>query len=140
MASTNNQNPASKKLPVNNETLKTSDITETPVQDLLVKQIGNCLEKFADVLGQHMTTFGNHISKNVIDVMNTSDNPRIDKDEGTKKHSYSSRAKANEEDEEHSRRKCQKVRINSYRDKFQIQEKIKVKEVSSYQKMKWIGK
>ena len=34
-----------------------------------------------------MTTLRNQISKNVIDAMNTSDNPRIDKDEGTKKRS-----------------------------------------------------
>ena len=39
-----------------------------------------------------MTTLGNQISKNVTDAMNTSDNPKIDKEEGTKKHSHSSRA------------------------------------------------
>ena len=63
--------------------------------------------------------------------MNTSDNPRIDKEEGTKKRSHSSRAKASEEDEEHSRRKRQKLRNNSCRDKSQIQEKRKVREVNS---------
>ena len=52
-----------------------------------------------------MTTLRNQISKNVIDAMNTSDNPRIDKEEGTKKRSHSSRAKASQEDEEHGRRK-----------------------------------
>ena len=75
--------------------MKISEITEPPVQDPLVTQIRNCFEKFADALGQHMTTLGNQISKNVIDAMNTSDNPRIDKEEGTKKQSHSSRAKAN---------------------------------------------
>ena len=76
----------------NSETLKISEITEPPVQDPLVTQIRNCFEKFADALGQHMTTTGNQISKNVIDAMNTSDNPRIDKEEGTKKLFHSSRA------------------------------------------------
>ena len=85
MASTNNQNTTPKKLTMNSETLKTSDRIEPTVQDLLVTQIGNCFEKFADALRQHMTTVGNQISKNVIDAMNTSDNPRIDKEEGTKK-------------------------------------------------------
>ena len=84
MASTNNQNAAPKILPVNSETLKTSDITEPPVQDLPVTQIGNYFEKFADALGQHMTTLGNQISKNVIDAMNTSDNPRIRRKEPKK--------------------------------------------------------
>ena len=56
-----------------------------------------------------MTALGNQISKNVIDAMNTSDNLRIDMEEGTKKRSHSSRAKASEEDEEHSRRKHQKA-------------------------------
>ena len=56
-----------------------------------------------------MTTLGNQISKNVIDAMNTSDNPRIDKEEGTKKCSHSSRGKASKENEEHSRCKCQKA-------------------------------
>ena len=51
MSSTNNQNTALKKLSVNSETLK-SYITEPPVQDLLVAQIGNFYEKFADTLGQ----------------------------------------------------------------------------------------
>ena len=78
-----------------------------------------------------MTTLDNQISKNVIDAMNTSDNPRIDKEEGTKKRSHSSRAKASEEDEEYSRRKRQKLRNNSCRDKSQIQEKRKVREVNS---------
>ena len=76
----------------NSETLKISEITEPPVQDPLVTQIRNCFEKCADALGQHMTTTGNQISKNVIDAMNTSDNPRIDKEEGTKKFFRSSRA------------------------------------------------
>ena len=115
----------------NSETLKISEITEPPVQDPLVTQIRNCFEKFADALGQHMTTTGNQISKNVIDAMNTSDNPRIDKEEGTKKRSHSSRAKASEDDEEYSRRKRQKLRNNSCRDKSQIQEKRKVREVNS---------
>ena len=84
MASANKQNPAPKKLPVNSETLRTSDIVEPPVQDPLVTQIGNCSEKFAGALGQHMTTFGNQISKNVIDAMNTSENPMIDEQEENK--------------------------------------------------------
>ena len=41
---------------MNSETLKKFDITETPVQDLLVTQTRNCFEKFADGLGQHITT------------------------------------------------------------------------------------
>ena len=93
----------------NSETLKISEITEPPVQDPLVTQIRNCFEKFADALGQHMTTTGNQISKNVIDAMNTSDNPRIDKEEGTKKCSHSSRGKASKENEEHSRCKRRKA-------------------------------
>ena len=72
MASANNQNTALKKLTMNSKTLKTSDNIESPVQDPLVTQIGNCSEKFADTLGQHMTTFDNQISKNVIDPMRTS--------------------------------------------------------------------
>ena len=100
MASTNSQN---------SETLKIIEITEPPVQDPLFTQIGNCFEKFVDVLGQHMTTPGNQISKNVIDAMNTSDNPRIDKEEGTKKCSHSSRGKASKENEEHSRCKRRKA-------------------------------
>ena len=131
MTSTNNQNTAPKKLPVNSETFKTSDITEPPVQDRLVTQIGNCFEKSADALGQHMTTLGNQISKDVIDAINTSDNPRIEKEEGTRKRSHSSRAKTNEEDEEHSRRRRQKLRNDCCRDTSQIQEKRKVREVSS---------
>ena len=118
MASTNSQN---------SETLKIIEITEPPVQDPLFTQIGNCFEKFVDVLGQHMTTPGNQISKNVIDAMVTSDNPRIDKEEGTKKCSHP----ADEEDEEHSRSKHQKLRNNSCRDKSQIQKKRKVREVSN---------
>ena len=39
-----------------------------------------------------MTITGNQISKNVIDAMNTSDNPRIDKEEGAKKLFHFSRA------------------------------------------------
>ena len=77
-----------------------------------------------------MTTLGNQISKNVIDAMNTSDNPRIRRKE-PKKRSYFSRAKANEEDEEHSRRKHQKLKNSSCGDKSQIQEKRKVRKVSS---------
>ena len=77
-----------------------------------------------------MTALGNQISKNVIDTMNTSDNPSIDKEEGTKKRSHSCRAKAIEEDEEHSRRKRQKLRNNCCRDKSQMQVKRKVREVS----------
>ena len=131
MASSNNQNTAPKKLTMNSETLKTSDNIEPPVEDPLVAQIGNCFEKFADALGQHMTTLGNQIPKNVIDAMNTSDNPRIDKEEGIKKRSHSSRAKASDEDEEHSRHKCRKLRNHSCRDKCQIQEKRKEREISS---------
>ena len=47
MASTNSHN---------NEPLKISETTEPPVQDPLVTQMGNCFEKFADALGQHITT------------------------------------------------------------------------------------
>ena len=111
--------------------MKISGITEPPFQDLLVTQIGKCFEKFAGALGQHMIALGNHISKNVIDALNTSDNPRIDKEEGTKKRSHSSRAKAAEKDKEHSRSKCQNLRNNSCRDKSQMQEKSKIAEVSS---------
>ena len=82
MANTNNQN---------SETLKISEIIEPPVQDPLVTQIENCFEKFVDALGQDMTTLDNQISKNVTDAMNTSDNSRIHKEEGTKKCSHSSR-------------------------------------------------
>ena len=116
---------------MNSETLKTNDIAEPLVQDLLVTQIGNCFEKFADALSQHMTTRGNQITMNVTDAMNTSDNPRVDKEEGNKKRSYSSRAKASEEDGEHSRRKRQKLRVSSCKDKSQLQEKSKVREISS---------
>ena len=84
MTSTNNQNTAPKKLTLNSETLKTNDKIEPPVQDPLVAQIGNCFEKFADALGQHMTTLGNQISKNVIDDMNTFDNPRLIRRKETK--------------------------------------------------------
>lgn len=42
MASTDNQNAALKKLPVNSEILKTSKIIKPRVQDTLVTQIGNC--------------------------------------------------------------------------------------------------
>ena len=69
MASTNSHN---------NEPLKISETTEPPVQDPLVTQIRNSFEKFADALGQHIATLDSQISKNVIDAMNTSDNPRID--------------------------------------------------------------
>ena len=123
IATANIQNTAPKSLPVNSETLKTSDITEQPVQDLLVTQKRNCFEKSVDALGQYMTILSNQISKNVIDAMNTSDNPRTVKEKGTKKCSHSSRAKTSDEDEEHSRRKRQKLRNNSFRDKFQKQEK-----------------
>ena len=122
MASTNSHN---------NKPLKISKTTEQPIQDPLVTQIGNCFEKLADALGQHITTLGSQISKNVINAINTSDNPRIDKEEGTKKRSHSSRAKASEEDEEHSRCNRQKLRNKSCRDKSQIQEKRKVREVNS---------
>ena len=44
----------------------------------------------------------------------------IDKDEGTKKRSHSSRPKASEEDEERSWHKRQKLRNNSCRDKYEI--------------------
>ena len=44
----------------------------------------------------------------------------IDKDEGTKKRSHSSRPKASEEDEERSWHKRQKLRNNSCRDKSEI--------------------
>ena len=64
--------------------MKISEITELPVQDPLVTQIGNCFEKFADAPGKHMTTLDNQICKNIIDAMNTSDNPSIEKEEGTK--------------------------------------------------------
>ena len=60
----------------------------------------------------------------------------IDKEEGTKKRSHSSRPKAGEEDEEHSWRKRQKLRNNSCRDKSEIQEKIKVREVNSSESSK----
>ena len=73
MVSTNNQNSASKKLPVNRETSKTSDITEPRVHDPLT-QIGNCCEKFADTLGQHMTTLSNQIPNNIIDAISSSVN------------------------------------------------------------------
>ena len=66
---------------------------------------------------------GNQTSKNVIDAMNTSNNPRIDKEEETKKRSYSPRGKASKEDEEHSRRKRQKLKNNPCRFKSQIQQK-----------------
>ena len=55
----------------------------------------------------------------------------IDKEERTKKRSQFSSAQASKDDEEHSRRKRQKLRNNSCRNKFQIQEKRKVKEVNS---------
>ena len=122
MASTNSHN---------NEPLKISETTKPPVRGPLVTQIRNCFQKFADALRQHFTTLGSQISKNVINALNTSDNPRIDKEEGNKKQSHSSRAKATEEDEEHSRCKRQKLRNNSCRDKSQIQEKRKVREVNS---------
>ena len=93
--------------------------------------MGNRFEKFADALGQHMTTLRNQISKNFTNVMSTSHSPRIDKDEGTKKHTHSSRDKPRETNEEHNKHKCQKLRNNSCRDKSQIQEKRKVRELSS---------
>ena len=111
--------------------MKTSEITEPLVQDPLFTEIGNCFGKFADALDPHMATLGNQIFKNIIDAMNTCDNPRIDKEEETKKRSHSSRAKASEEDEEHSRHKNQNLRNNSCRGESQIQEKRKVREVSS---------
>ena len=77
-----------------------------------------------------MTTLGNQITKNVIDAMNTSENPKVDKEEETKKHTYCSRAKdgKDDDDEEHIRRRHQKIRINSCRDKSQLQEKRKIRE------------
>ena len=48
MVSTNNQNTAPEKLSGNSETLKTSDITEPPIQNPLVTQIRKWFEKFAD--------------------------------------------------------------------------------------------
>ena len=56
--------------------------------------------------------------------MNTSDNLIIDKDEETKKRFHSFRAKTSDqdEDEEHSKRKWQKLRNNYFRDKSQLQE------------------
>ena len=89
MVSTNNQNTAPKTLPLNSETLKTGDITESPVQD---PQTGSCFEKFADALDQHMPTLSNKISKNIIDAMNTFHIPRLDKEERTEKRFHSSRA------------------------------------------------
>ena len=50
-----------------------------------------------------MTTLGNQIAENVIDAMNTSDNPKTDKKEDTKKCSFSSRAHASKEGEENRR-------------------------------------
>ena len=111
--------------------MKTSEITEPLVQDPLFTQIGNCFGNFADALDQHMATLGNQIFKNVIDAMTSCDNPRIDEEEETKKGSHSSRAKDSEEDEEHCRRKHQNLRNNSCRSESQIQEKRKVREVSS---------
>ena len=115
----------------NNETLKISEIIGPTVQDKPATQIGNCFEKFADALGQHMTTLGNQICKNVIDAMNTADNPRIDKEERTKNRSQFSSAQASKGDEERNRCKRQKLRNNSCRNKSQIQEKRQVKEVNS---------
>ena len=63
--------------------------------------------------------------------MNTPVNPRISKKEGTKKCSHSFRTKASKENGEHRRYKCQKLRNNSCRGKSQIQEKRKLREVSS---------
>ena len=92
--------------------------------------MGNRFEKFADTQGQHVTTLRNQISQNFTNAMSTSHNPRIDQHEGTKKHTHSSRDKPREANEEHNKRKCQKLRNNSCRDKTQIQEKRKVREVS----------
>ena len=77
-----------------------------------------------------MTTVGNQICSNIFDAKNTSHNLRIDKEEGTKKRSHSSRAKASEEAEEHSSCKHQKLRNSFCRNKSQIQEKRKVREIS----------
>ena len=101
---------------------KTSDIIGPPAHDLLVTQIGNCFEKFADALAQHMTTFGNQICDKIIDAMETSDSLRIDKTEVTKKHSHSSTAKGGKEDEENSKRKSQNLMKNHCKDQSQIKE------------------
>ena len=101
---------------------KTSDIIGPPAHDLLVTRIGNCFEKFADALAQHMTTFGNQICDKIIDAMETSDNLRIDKTEVTKKRSHSSRAKGGKEDEKNSKCKSQNLIKNYYKDQFQIKE------------------
>ena len=45
MTSTSNKSTTSKKIPVNSETLKISDITETPVQDPLRKTVLKSLQK-----------------------------------------------------------------------------------------------
>ena len=108
---------------MNSESLKTSDITEPPVQDPLVTQIGECFEKFADALGQHMTTLSYQISNTVINAINTFNSQGIDKEKGTEKRTHSSRAKASKEDEEPSRRKCQNVRNNYCRDKSKYKKK-----------------
>ena len=65
--------------------------------------------------------------------MNTSDNLIIDKDEETKKRFHSFRAKTSDqdEDEEHSKRKWQKLRNNYFRDKSQLQEYRHIKECRS---------
>ena len=48
---------------------------ESAQQDPFVLQIGNCFDKFADALGKHMNTLGNHISNNIIEAMHkTSEN------------------------------------------------------------------
>lgn len=110
---------------VNAQTQNTSDNSEISSQpDPLVTQIGNCFEKFADTLGTHMNTLGNHISKNIIEAMNkSSENLRIDKEVGPSKRSHSSKAKAIDEDDNNSRRKRQRLHQSSCGDKSQTQEK-----------------
>ena len=61
MASTNNQNNALKELPVNNETMKASDVTEPTVQDWPVIQIGKCFQNFGDTLSQHNHTWQSNL-------------------------------------------------------------------------------
>ena len=111
--------------------LKTSDVTEPPVKNPLVTQAGNCFGKFVDTLDQHIPTLDNQISNNIIGAMNTSDKARIDKEEGTKKCSRFYRAKDTEQYKEHRRHKRQKLRNNYCRDKSQIQQNRKAREVSS---------
>ena len=132
MSDNNKHSNSSEKLPA---TSKTCDKGDPSNQDPFITQIGSCFEKFADKLGQHISTLGTHISNNIIEAINTSENQRIDKEEVAKKRAHSSRAKANEEEEEHtSRRKRQKLGTVSCRDKSQIQEQRKVRNEVSKRK------